>query len=217
MWVFVFLHSTRLNFYIRAVNTVPGSSMSNLLFIHYFKLRQQNVRECQSSWARFQSFWFRVLFSGCGDFRFMIEKIKPVSELYCWYDAEEANALERDIHLSLQLNSDRLSIFVSVTSNLFNSPIATVPEMTHTHVLHTHWIQSHLVIKVRTICFPLWLLFSLLAKTKPVSHWTIQRLFVSEKPSANLHKTSFKHVIEAQYWSRLRLSSSVAIDFIFYL
>lgn len=184
--------------------------MSNFLFIHYFKLRQQNVRECQSSWARFQSFWFRVHCAGCSHFRFMIKTIKSVSMFYCWYDVLGMMSKkkriwfsleprsQKQLHSSFQLNLSRLSKFVSVTSNphthmLFNSPIATVPERTRTHALHTYWAQSDLVIQVRTIYFPLWLLFFLLAKTKPVSHWTIQRLFVLEKLFANLDKGTVLH------------------------
>lgn len=62
---------------------VLGSSVSNLSFVHWFKLRQQSVRECQRWWARVQSLWFRAYCSGSSGFRFTIKMIRSVRGVYC--------------------------------------------------------------------------------------------------------------------------------------
>jgi len=101
-------------------------------------------------------------------FRFMMDKINSVSKFFCWCQIQGVRSKSRDSSLSLSSSS----------YTVFNNTTAT---SAHTHALHTHRTQSDVVMWVRTVCFPLWLLFSLLAKTKPASYWTRQRLIVSER------------------------------------
>lgn len=69
-------------------------------------------------------------------------------------------------------------------------------------------------MQVRAACFLLWSLFSPLAKTKPVSYWSRQRLIVSEKPSGLLHENySITYVIN-QILSQTFPFSSNIISFV---